>query len=319
MENNEIFLKRNYFPWSRRSVEKLNNSFRAKFKKWHKLLPYAMISPSLVTFALFVFYPIVYMIYLSFFEWNLIGDKKFIFLNNFIEMYSSDTFWQAMNNSFTYMFLTVFLSVLLALPLALYLNKKGVVSSFLQSVVFSPYVVSLISVAFIWVWLMDSDYGLLNYILNILGFSSVDWLGDPKVALISLAMVSIWKSVGYNTIVILSAMQTIPRFLYEAAELDRAGKGTVFFRITIPMISPTLFFIVLMNMIASFKVFETVSVMTQGGPMNSTNTLVYSIYEYAFQFYKIGYASAIGVVLMIIIGLCTLAYFKILSKKVHYR
>lgn len=296
-----------------------NSKTNVKKRRGIKVAPYIMVAPSIVVFLVFILYPIIYMIYLSLFDWNLIGTKKFVFLQNFVELFGNTDFWQVMNNSFMYMFLTVTLSIFLAMPLAVYLNRKDKISSILQSVVFSPYIVSLISVAFIWMWLMDSDYGLLNYILNLLGISSVNWLGDPKVAMLSLVLVSVWKSIGYNAIILISSMQSIPQYLYEAANLDRAKKIVVFFKITLPMISPTLFFIVLMNMIASFKVFETVNVMTQGGPMNSTNTLVYNIYQYGFQFYKIGYASAIGVVLMAIIAVCTIAYFVLLSRRVYYR
>lgn len=132
-------------------------------------------------------------------------------------------------------------------------------------------------------------------------------------------IVNIWKGTGYYALIFLSALQSIPSYLYEAAELDKANKVTVFFKITLPMLSLTLFFLVLTATIASFKVFETINIMTQGGPVNSTNTLVYYIYEYGFSFYKIGYASAVGVVLMVIVGLLTLLYFGLLHKKVHYQ
>lgn len=318
MENNEKVLRGiPVIPRFYDVIGKINSYI--KRKRSIRIAPYIMVAPSIIIFLLFILYPILYMMYLSLFDWNLIGPKEFVFLQNFTELFGNSDFWQVMNNSFQYMFFTVTLSIILALPLAVYLNRKDKIGSILQSIVFSPYIVSLISVAFIWMWLMDSDYGLLNYILNLIGIPTINWLGDPKVAMLSLVLVSVWKGVGYNTIILLSSMQTIPQYLYEAANLDRAKKTTVFFKITLPMISPTLFFIVLMNMISSFKVFETVNVMTQGGPMNSTNTLVYDIYQYAFQFYKIGYASAIGVVLMVIIAICTLLYFLLLSKRVYYR
>lgn len=318
MENNEKVLRGiPVIPRFYDVIGKINSYI--KRKRSIRIAPYIMVAPSIIIFLLFILYPILYMMYLSLFDWNLIGPKEFVFLQNFTELFVNSDFWQVMNNSFQYMFFTVTLSIILALPLAVYLNRKDKIGSILQSIVFSPYIVSLISVAFIWMWLMDSDYGLLNYILNLIGIPAINWLGDPKVAMLSLVLVSVWKGVGYNTIILLSSMQTIPQYLYEAANLDRSKKTTVFFKITLPMISPTLFFIVLMNMISSFKVFETVNVMTQGGPMNSTNTLVYDIYQYAFQFYKIGYASAIGVVLMVIIAVCTLLYFLLLSKRVYYR
>ena len=189
----------------------------------------------------------------------------------------------------------------------------------MQSIIFSPYIVSLASVSFLWMWLMNTDFGLINYILSIFNIPAIDWLGSPKIALFSLVIISVWKTLGYNTIIILSALQSIPKYLYEAASLDRANKKQVFFKITLPMISPTLFFLTIVNIIASFKVFDTIQIITQGGPQNSTNTLVYSLYEYGFKFYKIGYASTIGVVLLVIIAVFTVIYFKLLSKKVHYQ
>ena len=132
-------------------------------------------------------------------------------------------------------------------------------------------------------------------------------------------IVSVWKGLGFDTMLFLSALQTIPAYLYEAARLDKARPGSVFRRITLPMLSPTLFFVLLTNIIASFKTFETIGIMTQGGPLNSTNTLAFSIYQYGFKFFKIGYASAIGVALMLLVGAFTLVYFKMLGRRVHYR
>ncbi|QNK40948.1 carbohydrate ABC transporter permease [Caproicibacter fermentans] len=284
-----------------------------------KLLPYAMVAPSIAVFCVFILYPIGYMIYLSFFHWNLIGPKTFIGLENYLDLLHDADFWQVMGNSFLYMFLMVSFSLMIPLLLAFTLKQDTRLNKFLQGVLFTPYIVSLVSISYVWMWMMDSDYGLINYLLHLFGMSPVGWLSDPSVALPSLIFVSVWKGIGYNTIIFISSMETIPQYLYEAANLDHAKKHTVFFRITLPMISPTIFFLTLMNIISAFKVFETVNLMTQGGPMNSTNTLVYDIYQYGFQFYKIGYASAMGVVLMGIIGICTVLYFRALSRRIHYR
>lgn len=283
------------------------------------LRPYLMVAPSLAVFSVFILYPIFYMVYLSFFKWNMIGPMTFTGLKNYTDMIADPEFWQVLGNSFQYMGFTVVLSVGLALPLAVYLKANTRVNRFLQGVVFTPYVVSLVSIAFVWMWMMDSDYGLLNYLLGLFHLPAVGWLNDPDVAMYSLIAVSVWKSLGYNAMILLSGMQSIPPYLYEAANLDRAGGFTTFWKITLPMLSPTLFFLTLMNMISSFKVFETVNIMTAGGPMNSTNTLVYDIYLYGFSYYKIGYASALGVVLMAIIGVCTIFYFRSLSRRVYYR
>ena len=285
-----------------------------------KIKPYLFIAPALIVFLVFSIYPILSMIQLSFFDWDLVSvNKTFVGIQNYLDLFKDKMFWQTISNTFVYMILTVLLGVGFGILLALFLQKNTKINAFMQSIIFSPYIISLASVSFLWMWLMNKDYGLINYVLSFFGISSIDWLGDPKVSLFSLVLISVWKTVGYNTIIILSALQSIPKHLYEAASLDRANKRQVFTKIVFPMISPTLFFLTIVNIIASFKVFETIQIITQGGPQNSTNTLVYSIYEYGFKFYKIGDASAIGVVLLVIISIFTVVYFKLLSKKVHYQ
>ena len=280
--------------------------------------PYLMVAPAMAVFGVFILYPIFYMIYLSFFDWNLIGEMKYIGLENYTDMLSDKDFWQVLGNSVYYMVMVVIFQMILSLLLAAYLNRNTRVNRILQSIAFTPYITSMVSVAVIWIWLMDSDYGLLNYLLSLIGLGPVGWLSDPKVAMNSLVLVSVWKGLGYNTIIIISAMQSVPGYLYEAAALDKTPRWKAFWKITLPMISPTLFFLALMNIIAALKVFETVNIMTQGGPMNSTNTLVYNIYQYGFDYFKIGYASALGVALMVVIGFFTLIYFRVLSKRVYY-
>lgn len=284
--------------------------------------PYVMILPAILIFLVFSIYPICYMAYLSLNEWNLISPiKKFVGLNNFIDLFTDTdrVFLQVISNSVLYMIITVAVTMVLGTLLALFLNKDTKLNRVLQSVTFAPHIVSLVSVAFIWQWIMDTDYGLLNYFMNFFGINNIDWLHDSKTALISLSIIAIWKGLGYNALIILSALKTIPKYIYEAADLDEGKPISIFLKITLPMISPSLFFLTLMNIISSFKVFEPISLLTGGGPMNSTNTLVYYIYEYGFRYNKIGYASAAGVILFAIIGVLTIIYFKMLSQKVHYR
>jgi len=287
---------------------------------WYKLRPYVMTVPAITVFILFFIYPIFYMIYLSFTSWNLISPvKKFVGWGNYVELLSSREFQQVIANTITYTFLTVLLTLIIALVLALWLNRKGFIYSFAQGAIFSPYIISLVSVALLWLWIMDPQYGLLNWVLKIFGLSPCPWLTHTDTALISLVIVGVWKTVGYNTLVFIAGLQNIPRDLYEAAELDEAGRWKTFYKITLPMLSPTVFFLLVVNIIASFQVFDTVQIMTQGGPVNATNMLVFYIYQYGFDFFKIGYASAAGVFLLIIVGIMTVFHFIFLSKRVHYR
>ncbi|GHD79418.1 carbohydrate ABC transporter membrane protein 1 (CUT1 family) [Salinibacterium amurskyense] len=284
-----------------------------------RLLPYALIAPALVILAVFYLYPIGYNAVLSVFSWDLRGPMKFVGFGNFAELFTDPDFGKVIQNTLVYMGMEVSLVMIFGLILALFLNRQGWLSEFLQGVSFAPNVIALVSVSLIFVWLMDDDIGLFNQILSAVGLEPVGWLSDPQVALFSLVLVSVWKSVGLNALIILSALQSIPRYLFEAADLDNASAWTRFRRITIPMISPTLFFLVLVNVIGSFQAFDTINVMTQGGPQSSTNTLIFSVYREGFEYYRVGYAAAIAVVLMVLVGLITVLYFRAFQKRVHYR
>ncbi|MEN8698686.1 carbohydrate ABC transporter permease [Bacillus infantis] len=286
----------------------------------NKLRPYGMIAPSIAIFGLFFIYPILYMIYLSFHDWNFVSPvKDFVGIGNFKALFTEREFIEVMQNTFTYTALTVSLTVAVSLLLALWLNRQGALYGFVQGAIFSPHIISLVSVSMLWMWLMDTDYGLLNWFLNLFGIANVPWLTDPGTSLFSLVIVAVWKGIGFNTLIFIAGLQSIPKDIYEAAELDEANKARTFFKLTLPMLSPTLFFLTIISLIASFQVFETIAIMTQGGPINSTNTFVFYIYEYGFRFFKIGYASAAGVLLLILVSLLTVVYFRLLSRRVHYR
>ncbi|MDC7126077.1 MAG: sugar ABC transporter permease, partial [Spirochaetales bacterium] len=252
-------------------------------------------------------------------RWNMQGAMKFIGFRNYKELFTNLDFRITVSNTFFYMIMNVSLTVVLALALALFLNRDTKFANFLQTLSFTPTVTSLVSISLIWMWIFNTEAGLLNFILSIFHIPPVGWLSDKKVALFSLVLVSVWKGVGFNAILISSSLGSIPGYLYEAAKLDNASKSSIFFNITLKMISPTLFFVILMNIIASFEVFETINVMTQGGPDNATNTLVFSIYKQGFEYYRVGYASAMAVVLMIFVAIITLIYFKVVERQVHYR
>ncbi|WP_454192394.1 carbohydrate ABC transporter permease [Paenibacillus sp. Marseille-Q7038] len=287
---------------------------------WHKLRPYGMVTPALAVFGVFFIYPIFYMIYLSVFDWNFVSPTKdYVGLQNFSALLSDAEFRQVILNTTIYTVATVLLTLSISLLLALWLNRSGAFYGFVQGAIFSPHIISLVSISLLWSWLMDPEYGLLNWVIGLLGFGPLEWLSHPDTSLMSLILVAVWKGIGFNTLVFIAGLQSIPQSIYEAAALDRSKPWRTFTRLTLPMLSPTLFFLAIMSMIGSFQVFETIAIMTQGGPVNSTNTLVYYIYQYGFRFFKIGYASAAGVILLMIVGVLTLIYFRLLSKKVHYR
>ena len=249
----------------------------------------------------------------------MIADMKYVGLKNYVRMFKSKDFWLVLGNTFRFMVMMVPATIILSLGIAVYLKKNTKINRLLQNVMFLPNIVSLVSISFIWMWMMDEDRGLFNFVLGLFSIAPVNWLGSTKTAMFSLVIVNVWKSLGYYVLIFTAALQGIPSYLYEAAALDKAKPVSVFFKITLPMLSPTLFFLTLTGVIGSFKTFECVSLMTGGGPADSTNTLVYELYQQGFVFYKTGYASAMGVVLMAIVGVMTLVYFALLQKKVHYQ
>lgn len=287
---------------------------------WERLRPYSMVAPAIIVFAMFFIYPIFYMMYLSLFDWNFVSPTKtFVGIQNFVDLLSEPDFRQVLSNTTLYTVLTVTLTTGLSLFMAIWLNRSGFFYGLVQGAIFSPHIISLVSISLLWSWMMDPEYGLLNWVIGLFGFGKLEWLSHPSTSLISLVIVAVWKGLGYNTLVFIAGLQSIPQDIYEAASLDRSRPWTTFTRLILPMLSPTIFFLVIINLIGSFQVFETIAIMTQGGPVNSTNTLVYYIYEAGFRFFKIGYASAAGVILLFIVGILTIVYFRLLSSRVHYR
>lgn len=286
-----------------------------------KIRPYLYVLPALLFFTLFFFFPILYVIYLSFFDWSLLNldGMEWVGLANFSELFAETDFYEVLRNTVLFTLCTVVLGIGVAFFLALWLNRQAKIYGIVQAAVFSPHIISLVSVAMLWMWLMDPQYGLLNAILEFFGLPGYTWLADTKSALLSLVLVSVWKVVGYNTLVFIAGLQSIPKELYEAAALDQSPKWRTLWKITIPMLSPTLFFLLVINTISSFQVFDTIYIMTQGGPVNSTNMLVFYIYEQGMDFYNGGAASAASVVLLALVGLMTYFHFRFMEKRVHYR
>ncbi|MCL1796237.1 MAG: sugar ABC transporter permease [Clostridia bacterium] len=285
-----------------------------------RLRPYLFIAPAMIFLCVFVLYPCLNMIYLSFTSWNLVSPQKaFVGISNYTYLFKRKDFLAALRQTFQYTIGTVLAQGILSILIATWLKKATRVNNFLRGAIFMPHVIALLSVAMIWYWLMDEKSGLLNMALNFLGFAPCPWLQSSRTAMMSLVIVSCWKSLGYHVMIIYAALQGIPNDIYEAAELDNAGKASTFFKITFPMISPQAFLVLITMTIGSFRVFETIRIMTGGGPGTSTQVLVYYIYQTAFSYFKVGLASSAGVVLLWIVGVMTAFYFLALSKRVHYQ
>jgi sn-glycerol 3-phosphate transport system permease protein len=290
-----------------------------KNKAWVAVRPYVMVAPAMIGIFLFVIYPVFYLIYLSLYRYNLLNPDKSVYvgLSNYTRVFSRGDFYVALSNTVIYTVGVVAITMILALLAAVWLSKQKWLNSLVQAGLFTPHIISIVSIALVWLWMMEPNVGFLNFVLKSLGLPPSQWLQSSKTALISVMIVSIWHNIGYYALIIVAALQSIPPSIYEAAALDNASKFKVFTKITLPLISPQLFFILVIMTIGSFKVFDTVRIMTAGGPNNATTTLVY--YIYSFRTTNIGYASAAGVVLMVIVGLLTIVYFRLLANRVHYQ
>ena len=247
-------------------------------KKQYKA--YFYIIPAIIGILLFVIYPIIHTIYLSFQSGSLISPEfTFAGLDNYKSLLSNEDFLGALKNTAIYTVSMVGISIGLSLIFAVWLNKQSFIHKFAQTVMFTPHLVSLVSIGVLFMWIMNPDYGFLNWVLDSIGLPTSKWLTSEKTALFSIILVGIWKTVGYNTLIFIAGLQSIPKYIYEAADLDNSGKLRTFFKVTLPLLSPTLFFLLITTTTSSFQVFDLVNVMTKGGPINSTNMLVYYIYE----------------------------------------
>ena len=275
------------------------------------------MAPSLALFALVYLYPVAYSAWVSFTEWDLVQPARYVGLANYRALCSSE-FFEVLRNTAAYSVGVVLLSQGLGLVLAALLNDRSRVAALFQASIFSSYVVSWVAVSLLWIWLLDPQYGLIAAVLSSVGLRAVDWLGDHRLALLSLVLVTVWKSVGYPMVIYLAALQAIPGDLHEAAALGGAGGWQRFRHVTWPLLTPTTLFLSITLTIASFQGFDVVKIMTQGGPVASTMIYVYYIYEQAFQYFKLGKASAAVVVLFTLILALTALQWWLLRRRVHY-
>jgi len=313
---------------------------RKKYHTYEVRRALFLILPTYLILFTFIIVPIFFAFYLSFNKWNLLGTMKYVGISNYKKLFQMEEFWKALVNTFYYSFITVPLGICISLVLALLLNTRIKGLMFYRTAYFMPVMTSVVASAFIWQWIFQSQNGILNYLFGMIGLQQLSWLNEPKgiftvifesmgvtiprwlggpsVTLVAISIMSIWKNTGYYMIIFLAGLQNIPKTLYEAAEIDGAGPVKKFFSITLPILSPTTFFVLIMAVIVSFQVFEQVAVTTQGGPLNSSLVLVYFIYERAFKFLEVGYASSAAYILFAIVIILTYFQVRLLGRRVHY-
>jgi multiple sugar transport system permease protein len=288
----------------------------SKLRRRRLLTAYAFMAPSLITMALFMFYPLIRAAWLSLTNYSFFGASKFIGLGNYSHLLHDPQFWTDLGNTGYYAAVTTPVSIVLALGLALLLNRRDLPArGALRAAIFLPAVVSLAVAAIPFRLMFTPSIGLITYWLALLGFHTTDWLDSTTLAMPAVIIVGIWKSVGFYMVIYIAGLQTIPREFYDAAFIDGASAWQRLRRITVPLLSNTTMFVTIIALIASFQAFDQIFVMTQGGPAFSTETLVMLIYRQGFQNFEMGYASAIGYVLVLIILIFSLIQMRYFNRR----
>lgn len=275
---------------------------------------YAFLAPGLIMFLVFTLGPALFSLFVGFTRWNGLNDPVWTGLDNYVQLAHDPRFLTSVWNTTYFTVLFVVMVVVTSTALALLLNRRIMGTSVVRFLWLLPFVTDMISVSMVWTWLYHLRFGVINYLLGFIGVPPQAWLGDPRLAMLSLVILSVWRWTGYYAIIILAGLQGIPTSLYEAALIDGASRRQMTLRITLPLLTPTIFLVVVTSMMSSFQVFEQMWVMTKGGPNDSTISVAMFLYIQGFQFLNMGYASAVAWVLFLIIFVLTVINWKVRSR-----
>lgn len=283
------------------------------------LLFLLFVGPNLFFFAVFSFWPIIYSAYLSTRRWDMIAPvKPFVGLNNYRYLFTDDTFRLVLRNTVVFTGVTVGGTLVLGLGLALLLNQPLRGREGAKAILFAPSLLSGAAISIVWIYLFDPRFGLIARMLDVVGVASPSWLADPRWAMPAVIIVSIWKDLGFTAVIYLAGLRTIPRDLYEAAKVDGAGPWWRFRSVTLPMLSPIVFFLGVTSLLNTIQSFDIIQVMTRGGPVDSTTTLIYYVYQQGFVAFNAGRASAAAIILFVAMLGITLAQVRWAERQVHY-
>lgn len=273
--------------------------------------------PALIFLILFTLYPMINAIITSFYNWNLTGRKKYIGFYNYSKLFGNAEVYETIWHTLQYAIIVLPATLILGFLLALMLRRPSKLNVVFRTMLFTPRVSSMVAISVVWLFILNPQYGLFNSFLGLFGIAPVRWLNETSTALPSLAAITIWRMLGYSTVVYLGGIQNISEDVLEASTIDGANTLQTVWHITVPLVSPTTFMLLILNSIEVLKMFTTINVMTDGGPAKSTQNLVVMLYEYAFRRYQLGYASAIAVVLFLLILLINLIQMA-LERYVNY-
>lgn len=283
------------------------------------LTPYLFVAPLILFIAVFTYVPILASLNLSFREWDFLSpDMPFVGFDNYRALLESGDFWNALKVTTLFAVLSVPLRLLLALVVASYLVRETLPSRLLRGALFLPSVTSTVSIAVVFSWVFATDYGMMNAFLVRLGVDRIPWLQDPGLALWVLIFVNTWKQLGYDIVIYIAGLQAVPQELYDAAHVDGGRRLHVFRRVTVPLVMPTTYFLMVISVIEAFQVFTIVNVMTHGGPAGATDMLVNMLYRVGFVLFDIGKGSALAVLLFVLLIVLALIKSRVIGRRVHY-
>ncbi len=277
------------------------------------------VLPALIPLVIFWIYPILRSIWLSFTDWDFMTpDYNFVFLENYIALFKDPRFYNALWNTLVFTLGTLLPTILGGLGLALLLRKNFKGSGIVKFILFSPWITPTVAISIVWTWIFQPKDGLANAVLGLFNLPALKWISSSETAMLSVIIVTVWKSLGYAMIFYLSALEKVPKELYEASSLDGAKRWRQFRDMTLPSISPTTFFLMIITMVNSLQAYDQIQILTQGGPSGSTRTLLYMYYQLGFEEFKMGQAAAVAVVMIVLTVLLSLAQFWGSKKWVHY-
>lgn len=277
------------------------------------------VLPALIPLFIFWIYPILRSVWLSFTDWDFMTpDYNFIWFKNYTSLLKDSRFYGALWNTLVFTAGTLFPTIIGGLGLALLLRRNFKGSGVFKFVLFSPWITPTVAISIVWTWIFREDGGLANQVLGLFGLPALKWISSSDTAMLSVIIVTVWKSLGYAMIFYLSALEKVPEELYEASALDGAKPWRQFLDMTLPGISPTTFFLMIITMVNSLQAYDQIQILTQGGPSGSTRTLLYMYYQLGFQEFKMGQATATAVIMIIITVILSLAQFTASKKWVHY-
>lgn len=301
------------------AVEPIRRRFEINLRSREAIAAYIFLAPFLIFFSIFTVKAVVYAVQMSFFDWQVLRPARpYVGLGNYQELLNDGIWWLSLKNTIVFAVMTVVGTTIVGLLAAVAVTRPIRGAGFFRVLLYTPQLLSVGAVGLIWVWLLSTQFGVINYGLSLLGAPQINWLGDDTLVIPALSLTTIWWTFGFPMLIFIAGLQGIPDHLYEAARIDGANGSQLFFYITLPLLRPTILFVTVIGFIAHFQVFGQTLIMTQGGPGRASYTVIYDLFQIAFTSFRMGYGSAVAVALAIIIAGFTVVQFRLIGQRVEY-